>query len=323
MTSQDDYDRLRRASAGEEVPRDFAFAKLSKARFSSFKLAGVNFERADLRSADASGSYLSCCNFAGANLTKACLVMADLRDANLAGAKLKNANLSSAVLAGASLVGADLTNCRLTKAMMARADLTGADLAGADFRGVRDMTPEQLRAARNWQAATCDAALARAIDVVQDEATSRYGSHEPAHDCLCVDVLTGEMRPTFGDVFLLTGDEHPQFTPSGACDLSALASIGFEQADDFFAIRLRGEEVIWLKPIEHHQTGTCQALRLELGSRSKAAGERFVRAVTAFVEFFGGGLQTVSAGGRPGEPLTLELLQQQVTAATSRRKNRK
>ena len=65
-------------------------------------------ERADLRSADLSGAYLSGANLRSADLSGAYLSGANLRGADLSGANLGGADLSGANLGGANLSGANL-----------------------------------------------------------------------------------------------------------------------------------------------------------------------------------------------------------------------
>src|SRR5262252_2302777 len=74
----------------------------------------------------------------------------DLSRADLQGADLRGKNLSQANLSGANLEGANLF-----KAVLDGADLTAALLYGAQF-----LNCAQLVAARNWQSAFRDKALA-------------------------------------------------------------------------------------------------------------------------------------------------------------------
>lgn len=77
-------------------------------------------------------------------------------------------------------------------------------------------------------------------------------------------------KPRFGDLFLITGDEHPKF-PSKSKSFAQLAPLGFEQLDDFFGI-LNSEEtgddvLIWLFPMLNGEevflgSGPFDAVRL-------------------------------------------------------------
>lgn len=314
----DDAARLYDVSTGKEVSRDFTMANLAMARFPSLKLAGAIFDDAKLNGADGSGAYLQNASFQRANLSKAKFTLTDFRGANFTAANLKGADLSSAVLREADLTDADLSNARLTKAMLTAATLTNANLAGADLRGAKDVTVAMIHGARNWQQAVFDPPTAKLLAVTQEEQVGRHGRRASESDCLCVEVLTGATNPTFGDLFQITGETHPRYAPSGRCDMLPLARLGFEQVDDAFAIRLRDEEVIWLLPVEHHQPGTLRALRVELTSQQKRAGERFLQAIEALLDVFQAGVMLVPASG-PTAPLEVVALRSLVQARCGKR----
>ncbi|RAM52597.1 MAG: hypothetical protein C6Y22_05280 [Hapalosiphonaceae cyanobacterium JJU2] len=114
------------------------------------------------------GAYLSRTNLTGANLTGVFLFRAILSRASLSSANLSSANLSSANLSSANLTGANLTGASLSSANLSSANLTGANLTGAKFgcikisetnnkctklSNVKNLTPEQVKAAQNWQQA--------------------------------------------------------------------------------------------------------------------------------------------------------------------------
>lgn len=137
---------LRKADARMAV---FHGADLVEGRFKE-----ANFEHANLRSVDASES----------EWIQAILRHADLTDADFHFSNFAAAQMQSAVLAGTDLrqsvfVFADLTNARFERALLGstlfyRANLQGADfkdahfedvdLRGADLRGVKNLTTEQL-----------------------------------------------------------------------------------------------------------------------------------------------------------------------------------
>ncbi|SFB81771.1 hypothetical protein [Streptomyces aidingensis] len=107
--------------------------------------------------------------------------------------------------------------------------------------------------------------------------------------CL-VDVLfTKAQRPRFGDLFLICGYENPNFPPRDP-RWASLGDLQFEQVDDYFAVRVYGDEpVIWLYPLVagaevHHHPGPFDGLRLtyvpELHSEERAA--HFAHAVDGF-----------------------------------------
>lgn len=92
------------------------------------------------------------------------------------------------------------------------------------------------------------------------------------HQGVSVDIQFGEVRPTFGDLYLICGDKHPSFPPLGAFALGSLADLQFEQVDDYFGVRslsCEGDDVpIWLYPIAkdalvHHHSGPFDAVRME------------------------------------------------------------
>ncbi len=98
---------------------------------------------ADLRGQDLSYRYLARANLRNAELAHANLFMADLT-----GAYLMGADLSEVDLTGANLSSADLRNtlCNDTNFMVA--DLNNALLTGAQLQHARNLTEEQLHAAR-------------------------------------------------------------------------------------------------------------------------------------------------------------------------------
>lgn len=77
-------------------------------------------------------------------------------------------------------------------------------------------------------------------------------------------------KPRFGELFLITGEEHPKF-PARNKAFAQLAPLGFEQLDDFFGI-LNSEEtgddvLVWLFPMLNgeevfHNSGPFDAIRL-------------------------------------------------------------
>ena len=312
----DESIRLLQASNGADVSRDFSKCKLAKARFGSYKLEKAIFDDANLSGADGSGAYLRSTSFQRANLKKARLVLADLRQADLRDANLQDADLSSAMLQDADLRGANLTKCRLTKASLAGTQLSGANVNGADFRGARGLTAEMLQGTQNWSSAIFDAAMAQSLRLVQDTQLSRHGNAKADDECLSVDISTGDRRLTFGDLFVIVGETHPGFTPSGRCDLSSLAKLGFQQTDDYFAIRLRDDEVIWLIPVEHHQPAALKAIRLQLMRFDKQATERFLKSVAGFLDVFRAGLTMT------GESTAVDLETLRSTIERRRRKKK-
>ncbi len=85
-------------------------------------------------------------------------------------------------------------------------------------------------------------------------------------------------KPRFGELFLITGEEHPKFPPRSQTFMQ-LAPLGFEQLDDFFGI-LNDEEtgddvLIWLFPMLNgeevfHNSGPFDAIRLSYSALRNA-----------------------------------------------------
>jgi len=111
---------------------------------------GLQLAGKDLRKVNLKGQTL-----AGANLARA-----DLRGVDLTGTNLSRANLSGADLSGAILRTANLTDANLRAAALTSADLRGAQLSRAYLQGARGLNCRQLAAARDWETAYRDAALA-------------------------------------------------------------------------------------------------------------------------------------------------------------------
>ncbi|MBP5974274.1 pentapeptide repeat-containing protein [Brasilonema sp. CT11] len=133
---------------------NFSNAYLSSANFSNAYLSSADLSGADLSSADLSGAYLRDANLNSAKLNSANLNSANLRGANLRGAYLRGANLRGANLRGANLRGANLSGANLSSANLSSADLIGANLSSA-----KNLTPEQVKSAKNWEKAEYDEAF--------------------------------------------------------------------------------------------------------------------------------------------------------------------
>ncbi|WP_212002710.1 hypothetical protein [Chitinophaga sp. HK235] len=85
-------------------------------------------------------------------------------------------------------------------------------------------------------------------------------------------------KPRFGELFLITGEEHPKF-PARSQTFKDLAPLGFEQLDDFFGILNDEEEgddvLIWLFPMLNgeevfHNSGPFDAIRLSYSALRNA-----------------------------------------------------
>lgn len=111
-----------------------------------------------------------------------------------------------------------------------------------------------------------------------------------------IDISFGTTRPTFGDLFLICGETHPRFSPSGKFAFESLADLQFDQVDDYFGIRsLRdeGDDVpIWLYPLVHglpvdHHPGPFDGLRLSYNILRNPArrAEHYLECIAAFARF--------------------------------------
>jgi hypothetical protein len=270
-----DHDQRLRAAVQAGTAADFSGCDLTKLRFSSLRMPGGNFATADLSGADLSGAYLSDAVLQNASLKKTQLGLADLRRANLAGADLSGADLHAAVLTGANLAGANLSKTSLVKARLDGADLTGANLSRTDLRGAIGLTAEQIATTQNSEQAIFDERMLVSLQRAGNSETARHGAPKKVRASKYeVDLLFREPKPTFGDLFLICGREHPDFPPQGDFPFAELAAFGIEQTDDYFAVCNRGDPAIWIFPlvkgrvVEHHR-GPYDGLRLKLDRPSQ------------------------------------------------------
>lgn len=270
MSNPEHEQRLRAAVRAGEQSADLSNCDLGKIQFSSMKLPGGNLAAANLSSTDLSGAYLSDANFQGANLTRARLVLADLRRVTLRNADLTSADLNAAVLTGAVLAGAKLNRANLVKARLDGVDLTGANLQCADFRGATGITPQQIASTLNSDTAIFDERQLAALQRTGNPQTARHGAPKKSRAKKYeIDLLFRDPKPMFGDLFTICGDEHPDFPPTGNFSFATLAALGIEQTDDYFAVHVDVDPVIWIFPlikgqvVEHHP-GPFDGLRLSL-----------------------------------------------------------
>ncbi|MBW4591479.1 MAG: pentapeptide repeat-containing protein [Brasilonema angustatum HA4187-MV1] len=140
---------------------DLSSANLSKANLSSADLSSANLRGANLNNAYLNNAKLSSADLNNAYLNNAYLSSADLYGADLRGAELYGADLINAYLINAYLSNADLSNANLYGANLSNADLRGAyfnsaDLSNADLSGAKNLTPKQVKQAKNWQQAIYD-----------------------------------------------------------------------------------------------------------------------------------------------------------------------
>jgi hypothetical protein len=120
-------------------------------------LKGANLGHANLYDANLNGAYLEHAYLGHANLSAnlghANLGHANLEHANLEHAYLGHANLSLANLNGTYLSLANLEHANLYGANLEHANLEHAYLKDADLESAKNLTVEQIKAAKNWEQA--------------------------------------------------------------------------------------------------------------------------------------------------------------------------
>jgi hypothetical protein len=273
MANREHELRLRDAVNAKTPAVDLSGCDLSGISFSSIRIAGAILRGANLRGANLSGGYFQGCDLREANCSKTSIVTSDFRDANLAGADLTGADWTGVVLTGANLSEANLKNAKLVKARLDGVDLTGTNLTGTDLRGVQGLTADQFNSAKNGDKAILDERTLKSLGRSADQNIARHGKPTRKKVLpLQVDLLFTEVKPKFGDVFLLCGFLNPNFPPSGDYGFAELADLGIEQVDDYFAICVDGDPAVWIFPlvrgqvVEHHP-GPFDGLRLEAYDR--------------------------------------------------------
>lgn len=149
-----------------EPNHNLSNAKLENARLEKANLMGADLIEANLRGANLKEAllvkaFLVKANLIGTNLVHAKLMGANLTganlvDANLMEASLKEVYLTEANLEGANLEQANLEKANLEEANLEQAKLKGANLNDANFKGAKNLTREQVKAAKNWEKAHYD-----------------------------------------------------------------------------------------------------------------------------------------------------------------------
>lgn len=137
------------------------------------RLAGVSFNRANLRGMHLYMAGLADSLFVEADLGGAVLIGADLLDTSFLRANLVGAHLAAAYLPHASLRGAKLQDANLVHAHLSHASLCGADLRGADLFGA-DLTGADLSGANLCSAnlrATRFSAQTKLYNIIVDAKT--------------------------------------------------------------------------------------------------------------------------------------------------------
>jgi len=130
---------------------DLSTANLSKANLSESNLLKANLSGANLQGASLVKTFIQ-----GADFSKADLSKADLLESNLQEAKLSGANFQGASLVKTHMLQAHLQETNLSQADLSEANMDGADLSGANFQGAKNLNPDQVKRAKNWEKAKYD-----------------------------------------------------------------------------------------------------------------------------------------------------------------------
>ena len=119
--------------------------------------------------------------------------------------------------------------------------------------------------------------------------------------------------PSFGDLFLITGEAHPLFTSTSAgAAYKNLSSLGFRQADDYFAVCDEdGEPTVWIYPMidgypVHQHSGPFHAIQIDFNLLSQAKSE--IGIFLSVIERISQTLDVNAFWGDAREPLAKEAL---------------
>jgi len=119
-------------------------------------LSDANLSFANLSFASLSFASLRRAVLLDANLSSADLMGADLQDVKLNNADLSHANLSHANLLRVNLSGANLSDTDLRGVNLSCASLSNANLSNTNLRFAKNLIPEQVKQAKNWEKAKYD-----------------------------------------------------------------------------------------------------------------------------------------------------------------------
>lgn len=158
---------------------ELSSAELLGAKLMNTNLSNANLNNANLHSADISGTNLSNANLGNAALSNANFLFANLSNANLNGANLNGAKSYSTDLRGADLRGANLSyadleisnfyyanlsNADLSYTNLRESDLRGANLRGSNLTDIKQLQPETIKKACNWEQAKMSKELRKQIE---------------------------------------------------------------------------------------------------------------------------------------------------------------
>ncbi len=113
--------------------------------------SGVSLQGLTAWGATLQGIKLEKAQLGGASLQGAWINKANLKGSNLNGARFEGANLSETDLSGASLHGSHLEGADLKGTI-----LNGASLKETHLNGAKSLTPEQVKADKNWETSHYD-----------------------------------------------------------------------------------------------------------------------------------------------------------------------
>ena len=137
-------------------------------------LSGGDFRRVNLKKAALQGVIFDDANLRGTDLSNADLRGAEFHRANLVLTHLGEADLTEADFRGANLCDANLSEANLSKANFSDAVLVGALFQGADLNkakleeNVKDLSPFQIKTARNWENAFLSKSILEGLGLPQD-----------------------------------------------------------------------------------------------------------------------------------------------------------
>ncbi len=156
-------------------------AYLEGAYLEGANLTGASLMYAILGEANLKKANLMSANLMSANLMSANLISANLDEANLERAYLMYANLKEADLLLVNLKEANLISANLIEAYLAGANLLGANLLGANLlranlEGVKNCTPDQIKAAKNWDKAHYSPEFRQQLGLSPKSEPSKSGS---------------------------------------------------------------------------------------------------------------------------------------------------
>ena len=129
-------------------------ADLSGINLNNALLIKASFKSAQLTCVTRDNGNRECTKIRNANLSYSNLQEANLFDADFQKSKFRYAKMQGAKLKNTKLQGADFE-----KAELQNVTFRGADLESANFIGAKNLTPEQVKSAKNWEKACYDPEL--------------------------------------------------------------------------------------------------------------------------------------------------------------------